>query len=295
MVKLETSSGNIAIDSAQQTKTKKTKKKLKSKISLSNLFIGLTLLIFLLIILAPIVTKYEPNTNNLAAVLQPPSAEHFLGTDHLGRDIFTRILYGGQKSLIIAVVVQSISIFIGVLLGLLAGYVGGKTDKFITALTNIIFSFPGILFAIAIMAALGTNFFNLILALSLVSWPEMCRLVRSQTLALKEREFVEGGHALGASNSRILFKYILPNCYGNIVVIATLGIASTILAEASLSFLGLGIQPPNASWGSMVNFGKDYLYQAPWYLFAPGIAMFITILGINLIGDKIRDHFDPKM
>lgn len=293
MVKLETTGGNLIMEDAPSKK--KVKRTFPFKFSLSNALIGLTLLIFVAILLAPVITKYEPNTNDLTAVLQAPSFTHWLGTDHLGRDIFTRILYGGQKSLMIALIVQAISISIGALLGLLSGYIGGRTDKFIMALTNIIFSFPGILFAIAIMAAMGTSVFNLILALSLVSWPEMCRLVRSQTMALREREFVEGGHALGASNSRILFKYILPNCYGNIVVIATLGIASTILAEASLSFLGLGVQPPNPSWGSMVNTGKDYLYQAPWYLFAPGVAMFITILGINLMGDKIRDYFDPKM
>lgn len=293
MVKLETTGGQIVIDEAQSKK--KIKRKFALKFSLSNAIIGLTILIFIAVLFAPVITNYEPSTNDLTAVLQAPSFAHWLGTDHLGRDIFTRILYGGQQSLMIALIVQAISITVGALLGLISGYVGGRTDKFIMALTNIIFSFPGILFAIAIMAAMGTSIFNLILALSLVSWPEMCRLVRSQTMALKEREFVEGGHALGASNVRILFKYILPNCYGNIVVIATLGIASTILAEASLSFLGLGVQPPNPSWGSMVNTGKDYLYQAPWYLFAPGVAMFITILGINLIGDKVRDHFDPKM
>lgn len=293
MVKLETTESNILIEDAKSKKN--TKRKFPFKFSLSNVIIGLTLLIFITILFAPVITNYKPNTNDLTVVLQAPSFTHWLGTDHLGRDIFTRILYGGQQSLMIALIVQAISITVGALLGLISGYVGGRTDKFIMALTNIIFSFPGILFAIAIMAAMGTSIFNLILALSLVSWPEMCRLVRSQTMALKEREFVEGGHALGAGNVRILFKYILPNCYGNIMVIATIGIASTILAEASLSFLGLGVQPPNPSWGSMVNTGKDYVYQAPWYLFAPGIAMFITILGINLIGDKARDYFDPKM
>lgn len=293
MVKLETSTGSLDVKSTQPLQKVKGKRKLK--ISLSNVLIGLTIVIFVTVLCAPIVTNYNPDENDLTSVLQAPSATHFMGTDHLGRDIFTRVLYGGQKSLLIALLVQGIAVSVGALLGLVAGYVGGRTDKFIMALTNIIFSFPGILFAIAIMAALGTSVFNLILALSLVSWPEMCRLVRSQTMALKEREFVEGGYALGASVSRILFKYILPNCHGNIVVIATLGMAGTMLAEASLSFLGLGVQPPDASWGSMVNTGKDYLYQAPWYVFSPGIVMFVTILGINLIGDKLRDYFDPKM
>jgi len=293
MVKLETPSGNLSVESAQPLQ--KAKGKRKGKFSLSNLLIAITVVIFVAVLCAPIISQYDPVKNDLTSVLKEPSAAHWMGTDHLGRDIFTRILYGGQKSLLIALLVQGISVSVGALLGLLAGYVGGKVDKFIMAVTNIIFSFPGILFAIAIMAALGTSVFNLILALSLVSWPEMCRLVRSQTMALKKREFVEGGYALGASVYRILFKYILPNCYGNIVVIATLGMAGTMLAEASLSFLGLGVQPPQASWGSMVNTGKDYLYQAPWYVFSPGIVMFITILGINLIGDKLRDYFDPKM
>ncbi|MER2058726.1 MAG: ABC transporter permease [Niallia sp.] len=271
------------------------KKKRRMKFSFSYIGIGLMLVIVLGTIFVPFISSYNPNTNDLTQTLQKPSATHWFGTDHLGRDLFTRVLYGGQKSLIIAIVVQLISISIGTLLGLLSGYFSGKTDKVIMAITNIMFSFPGLLFAIAIMAALGPGIFNLILALGIVSWPEICRLVRSQTLSLKEQEFVEGGHALGASVFRILFRYILPNCYGHIAVIATLGMASTILAESSLSFLGLGVQPPDPSWGSMVNQGKDYMFNAPWYLFIPGAVMFIVILGINLVGDAFRDYFDPRM
>ncbi|EOR23076.1 oligopeptide ABC transporter permease [Niallia nealsonii AAU1] len=271
------------------------KKKRRMKFSFSYIGIGLMLVIVLGTIFVPFISSYNPNTNDLTQTLQKPSASHWFGTDHLGRDLFTRVLYGGQKSLVIAIVVQLISISIGTLLGLLSGYFSGKTDKVIMAVTNIMFSFPGLLFAIAIMAALGPGIFNLILALGIVSWPEICRLVRSQTLSLKEQEFVEGGHALGASVVRILFRYILPNCYGHIAVIATLGMASTILAESSLSFLGLGVQPPDPSWGSMVNQGKDYMFNAPWYLFIPGAVMFIVILGINLVGDAFRDYFDPRM
>ncbi|PFN98121.1 glutathione ABC transporter permease GsiD [Bacillus sp. AFS076308] len=265
------------------------------RLSFSMVGIGFAGIILLGTITAPLITHYNPITNDLTQVLQAPSAAHWFGTDHLGRDLFTRVLYGGQKSLLIAIAVQLMAVLIGTMLGLFSGYFGGKTDKVIMAITNIIFSFPGLLFAIAIMAALGPSVFNLILALGLVSWPEICRLVRSQTLSLKEREFVEGGHALGASVSRILFRYILPNCYGNIAVLMTLGMATTILAESSLSFLGLGVQPPDPSWGSMVNQGKDYMFFAPWYLFTPGIVMFVTILGINLLGDVLRDYFDPKM
>lgn len=265
------------------------------RLSFSMVGIGFAGIILLGTITAPLITHYNPNTNDLTQVLQAPSAAHWFGTDHLGRDLFTRVLYGGQKSLLIAIAVQLMAVLIGTMLGLFSGYFGGKTDKVIMAITNIIFSFPGLLFAIAIMAALGPSVFNLILALGFVSWPEICRLVRSQTLSLKEREFVEGGHALGASVSRILFRYILPNCYGNIAVLMTLGMATTILAESSLSFLGLGVQPPDPSWGSMVNQGKDYMFFAPWYLFTPGIVMFVTILGINLLGDVLRDYFDPKM
>lgn len=271
------------------------KKKRRMKFSFSYIGIGLMLVIVLGTIFVPFISSYNPNTNDLTQTLQKPSATHWFGTDHLGRNLFTRVLYGGQKSLVIAIVVQLISISIGTLLGLLSGYFSGKTDKVIMAVTNIMFSFPGLLFAIAIMAALGPGIFNLILALGIVSWPEICRLVRSQTLSLKEQEFVEGGHALGASVFRILFRYILPNCYGHIAVIATLGMASTILAESSLSFLGLGVQPPDPSWGSMVNQGKDYMFNAPWYLFIPGAVMFIVILGINLVGDAFRDYFDPRM
>ncbi|PLS08459.1 ABC transporter permease [Neobacillus cucumis] len=281
----------------EQTSTfprQKSKKK-SIKLSFSMVGIGLAGMVLLGTMCAPLLTHYNPNTNDLTQVLKAPSAVHWFGTDHLGRDLFTRVLYGGQKSLLIAVLVQLMSVIIGTMLGLLSGYFGGKTDKVIMAVTNIMFSFPGLLFAIAIMAALGPSVFNLILALGFVSWPEICRLVRSQTLSLKEREFVEGGHALGASVGRILFRYILPNCYGNIAVLMTLGMATTILAESSLSFLGLGVQPPDPSWGSMVNQGKDYMFFAPWYLFTPGAVMFVTILGINLLGDVLRDYFDPKM
>ncbi|GGK26517.1 glutathione ABC transporter permease GsiD [Caldalkalibacillus thermarum] len=274
---------------------KKNEKKRKMRFSLSMIGIGAMGAVVLGTIAVPLFAPYNPNVNDLTQVLQPPSAAHWFGTDHLGRDIFTRVLYGGQKSLIIAIVVQLIAVVLGSLLGLLAGYFSGVVDKIIMTITNIMFSFPGLLFAIAIMAALGPGIANLILALALVSWPEICRLVRAQTLSLKEREFVEGGYALGASTFRILFRYILPNCYGNITVIATLGMASTILAESSLSFLGLGVQPPDPSWGSMINQGKDYMFNAPWFLFIPGAVMFITILGINLLGDALRDYFDPKM
>lgn len=259
--------------------------------------IGVIIMIIVVagILAVPLFSPYNPNENNLTQVLQRPSAQHWFGTDHLGRDLLTRVAYGGMKSLMIAIIVQAIAIVVGTLFGLISAYFGGRIDKLIMALTNIMFSFPGLLFAIAIMAALGPGVSNLILALALVGWPEMCRLVRSQTLSLKEQEFVEGGQALGASVNRILFRYILPNCYGNIMVIGTLGMAGTIIAESSLSFLGLGVQPPDPSWGSMINQGKDYMFLAPWYLFIPGIVMFVVILGINLLGDVLRDYFDPKM
>lgn len=244
---------------------------------------------------APLIVSHDPNQNHLQDALQPPSSAYWFGTDHLGRDLFARVVYGAQKSLFIALMVQVIAVTTGTLFGLLAGYLGGKADKLIMGLANIMFSFPGILFAIAIMAALGPGIFNLFIALGVVSWPEICRLVRAETISLKQREFVEAGYAMGAGTWRILFRYILPNCYGNIIVLATLGMASAILAESSLSFLGLGVQPPDPSWGSLVGQGKDYMYQAPWFMFIPGIVMFITILGINLLGDTLRDWFDPKM
>lgn len=285
---------STVIKQDETLRVQKTKKR-KVRFSFAFVGIGLSVVIVLATILIPFLSPFHPNVNDLTQVLQKPSSVHWFGTDHLGRDLFTRVLYGGQKSLIIAIIVQLIAVVIGTLMGLFSGYFGGKTDKVIMAVTNIMFSFPGLLFAIAIMAALGPGVFNLIIALGLVSWPEICRLVRSQTMSLKEREFVEGGQALGASVFRILFRYIMPNCYGNLAVIATLGMASTILAESSLSFLGLGVQPPDPSWGSMVNQGKDYMFNAPWYLFIPGAVMFVTILGINLLGDVLRDHFDPRM
>jgi ABC-type dipeptide/oligopeptide/nickel transport system permease subunit len=192
-------------------------------------------------------------------------------------------------------VVQASALTAGVTLGLLAGFYGGGVDNLIMRLAEIIFAFPGLLFAIAIMAVIGPSLYNVFLALGLVSWTSLARVVRGQVLSLKEQEYVEAARAAGASNARIILRHILPNTIAPVIVLLTLGIGGAILAEASLSFLGLGAQPPTPSWGSMLSTGRDYLLQAPWLSLYPGMAIFLTVMGFNLLGDGIRDLLDPRM
>lgn len=250
--------------------------------------------VVLVALLAPAIAPHDPLLQDLTQALQPPSAAHPLGTDQVGRDILSRIIYGSRVSLAVGLVVQLISVTLGTVLGLVAGYYGGPVGDLVSGATTLTFAFPRLLFAIAMMAALGPSMLNLFLALGLVGWTEIAQVVRTETMAVREREYVEAARSMGAGDLRILFRYILPSITGPIIVLATMGIASAILAEASLSFLGLGIQPPTPSWGSMVSLGRDYLYTAPWMILAPGAAIFITILGLNLLGDGLRDLYDPR-
>ncbi|MGM0414851.1 MAG: ABC transporter permease [Bacillota bacterium] len=252
--------------------------------------------IFILIaIFAPVFAPYPPNEINLLSVLESPSSTHLLGTDYYGRDLLSRIIYGSRISISVGVIVQVISLTIGTLMGSLAGYYGGKIDMFIMRIVDIFMSFPSLLFTIAIMVALGPGLYNVFIALGVIWWTRTARIVRSEFIRHKEREYVEAARAIGHNDFKIMYKHILPNCLAPLIITFTMGIATAIMAEASLSFLGLGAQEPMPSWGSMVNNGLQYLRSAPWYSLFPGMAIAYTVLSFNLLGDGLRDALDPKM
>ena len=244
---------------------------------------------------APWLAPQDPAAIDLPARLQAPSAAHWFGTDELGRDILSRVIYGSRISMLVGSSVVALSLLLGLVLGALAGYYGGRVDRFLTViLMNAFLSFPGILLAIAFVAFLGSGLFNLILALSLGGWVGYARLVRGQVLAVKEREFVEAARALGASDFRILTRHILPNIIQPVIVQAAIGMAGAVLAEATMSFLGLGVPPPTASWGSMLNDARSHLFDAPHLVLFPAAAVMLAVLSFNFIGDALRDYLDPR-
>ncbi len=245
--------------------------------------------------LAPELAPFDPAHLNLNARMLLPGSAHLFGTDELGRDILSRILFGARISLLVAVFVVTISLTVGLIAGCLAGFYGGVTDTVINIyLTNAFLALPGILLAIAFVAFLGPGLFNLIFALSLSGWVGYARLVRAQVLALREREFVEAARALGASDLRLITRHILPNLLQPLIVQASVGMAGAVLAEATLSFLGLGIPAPAASWGSMLNDGRSHLFDAPHLVFFPAMAVMLAVLSFNFIGDALRDQLDPR-
>jgi len=245
-------------------------------------------------VLAPWLAPYEYDKPDISAVLQPPSIEHLFGTDEFGRDIFSRIVYGTQISLRVAFVAVGVSLVIGTVLGALAGYYGGVVDYIISSITDIAWAFPTTLLAIAFIAALGTGVENVIIAIALASWSGYCRVVRGQFLSLREREFVQAARILGMSDARIIFGHVLPNALAPVIVMATLELPKAIVIEASLSFLGLGAQPPDPSWGVILDSGKGLLDQAPWISFFPGLMIMLVVMGFNLFGDALRDILDPN-
>ena len=246
-------------------------------------------------VFAPLLTSYIYDEMDLANRLAPPSAEHLLGTDEGGRDVFTRLLYGARVSLLIGIVPTLLSMAIGAALGILAGFAGGKTDTVIMRIADVMLAFPSILLAMVLMYMLGDGLINVFLTLSIVNWASVARVVRAETLRLKELEYVEAARVIGVRRNRILLRHILPNCIPTLIVLFTLNVPSSILTESSLSFLGLGVQPPAASWGLMVNQGRQYLYTAPWLSFAPCIAIMLTVLAFNFLGDGLRDVLDPHL
>jgi peptide/nickel transport system permease protein/oligopeptide transport system permease protein len=243
---------------------------------------------------APLLTPYGENEMDLMHRLSAPSAEHLLGTDEGGRDVLTRLLYGARVSLLIGVVPALLSLILGAVLGVIAGYRGGIADAVIMRLADVTLAFPSMLLAMVIMYALGGGILNVFLTLTLVNWANVSRVVRAQTLQLKNSEFAEAARITGVSGGKIMRRHILPNCLPTLLVLFTLNIPASILTESSLSFLGLGIQPPNASWGLMINTGRQYLYNAPWLCFAPGAAIMLTVLGFNFLGNGLLDVLDPR-
>jgi peptide/nickel transport system permease protein len=261
-----------------------------------NLMIGgaITLVIVLMAIFAPLLSPYDPITQaDLLHAEEPPSRAFLFGTDTQGRDILSRVIYGAQVSLSIGLVTQCLNSLIGILLGLSAGFVGRWWDDLVMGLTNIMLSIPALVLALAIMAVLGPGLFNVFLALGFTNWSYSCRVTRSQVLAARSLDYVVAARALGQGRARIMLQQILPNIVGPILVIATLGVAYAILTEASLSFLGLGAQPPTPSWGGMLSTAREQLFTAPWISIFPGLAIFVTVLGLNLLGDGLRDVLDP--
>ena len=224
---------------------------------------------------------------------QPPSAEHLLGTDESGRDILTRVLYGARVSLLIGVVPTLASMLLGAAMGMLAGYFGGKTDTIIMRIADVTLAFPSILLAMVIMYTLGNGIHNVALTLVLVNWAEVARVVRAETLRLRNMEYITAARMMGVPSLKIILRHILPNCLPTLIVLFTLNVPVAIMTESSLSFLGLGIQPPYASWGRMVNMGRQFLYTTPWLCFAPGLAIMLCVLAFHFLGDGLRDALDP--
>jgi peptide/nickel transport system permease protein len=256
------------------------------------LFIGV---VVALALLAPVIATHDPTEQKLLGRLQSPSSEHWLGTDELGRDEFSRLVYGARISLFIGFVGTAGGVVLGTLLGLASGYFGGWVDTLSMRLVDIMYAFPGILLAILIVAIMGPNLFNLVVALAIWGTPTLSRIVRSCVLALKSQEFVEASRAMGASRTRIMFRHLLPNSIAPIIVYATLGVAGSLLTAAALGFLGLGVQPPTSEWGAMLSYGRGYLREAPHLMLIPGSAIFLTVMSLNVIGDALRDALDPRI
>jgi ABC-type dipeptide/oligopeptide/nickel transport system permease subunit len=245
-------------------------------------------------VLAPLIAPYDPFQTSFTSIRQAPSALHWFGTDELGRDIFSRMLYGARASLMAGVVSVAIAVAIGVPLGLVAGYFGSYVDMAISRLTDALLAIPFLILAIALAAFLGPSLTNAMIAIGLSAVPIFIRITRAQTLSVKAEDYVEGARAIGLPNLLIIIRYVFPNTLPPIIVQASLTIAAAIIAEASLSFLGLGQQPPNPSWGSMLNTAKNFMVQAPTMSVFPGAAIFLVVLGFNLLGDGLRDALDPR-
>ncbi|HEX4154043.1 MAG TPA: ABC transporter permease [Acidobacteriaceae bacterium] len=259
--------------------------------------IGLALLVFFILcaLFAPLLAPQDPAQLDLTQRLLPPSHAHWFGTDELGRDVLSRTLYGSRVSLLVAVSVVGLALSVGLVLGILAGFYEGWADLVINIyLTNAFLALPGILLAVAVVAFMGPSLPNLIFALALATWVNYARLVRGQVLAVKQREFVQAARSLGASDLRLMLHHILPNIIQPVLVQAAIGMAGAVLAEATLSFLGLGVQPPTATWGAMLNDARSHLFESPYLVFFPAAAVALCVLAFNLVGDGLRDYLDPR-
>jgi peptide/nickel transport system permease protein len=256
---------------------------------------GVVAVFVLLALFAPVLVPFNPTQGDLNDRLQPPSAAHWLGTDELGRDVFSRILFGARISLQIQIVAVVLALLVGVALGSVGGYLGGHVDNIIMRAMDVLLAFPGIFLALAIIAALGPGLLNLMLAAGISSVPQFARIVRASILSLKEREFVEAALALGSGSGRVMFRHLLPNCLAPIIVQSTLRMATVLLTASGLSFLGLGVQPPTPEWGAMLSNARSYLIVAPHVATIPGLAIMVVVVGFNLFGDGLRDTLDPRL
>jgi len=271
---------------------------IKKLLARTNLMVGglVTLLIIIVAIFAPLLAPYHPvDDADLMVSDEPPNDKFWFGTDTQGRDILSRVIFGARISLAVGLISQSFNTLIGIILGMTAGFFGKWWDDIVMGLTNIMLSIPSLIFALAIMALLGPGLLNVFIALGFTNWSYTCRITRSQVLSARSLDYVTAARALGYGQNRIMFTQILPNIVGPILVIATLGVAYAILLEASLSFLGLGVQPPTPSWGGMLSTAREQLFTSPWISIFPGLAIFITVLGLNLFGDGLRDILDPHI
>jgi peptide/nickel transport system permease protein len=256
--------------------------------------VGFSILL-LLVLLAPVLAPVDPTAMDLNSTLQPPSTQHLLGTDDLGRDILSRVLWGGQESLRVALLAIIIAALGGISLGLVSGYFGGRVDGLIMRVVDIFLAFPTILLLLSIVAALGPNLGTVLIALGISFIPNVSRFVRGTVLAVKNREYVTAARVVGANDTRIMLIHILPNILAPLIVYATVGLGTAIILTAGLSYLGLGAQPPSPEWGAMLNYGRNYLYDAWWMSVFPGLAIFAAVLFVNLLGDGLRDALDPKL
>ena len=251
--------------------------------------------VFAVAILAPVLSPYDPAFIDVEQILIPPSSAHWLGTDELGRDVLSRMIWGSRISLLVGFVAVGISILIGILIGALAGYYGGWIDDVLMQLVDIMLSIPTFFLILAVIAIVEPSLWNIMMVIGVTSWMGVARLVRGQFLSLKEMDYVTSAHALGASDARMIFRHILPNALSPVYVSAVLGVAGAILVESSLSFLGLGVQPPTPSWGSIITSGKDMIDLAWWLTLFPGLAILFTVLGYNLLGEGLQDALNPRL
>jgi peptide/nickel transport system permease protein len=258
--------------------------------------VGFVIILGILVVatLAPYIAPYDPNAIDVKAILLEPSALHYMGTDGLGRDVFSRMLYGARISLLVGIVAVGIATAIGVVLGALAGYYRGWIDVVIMRMVDVMLSIPTFFLILAVIAFLTPSIWNIMIVIGLTSWMGVTRLVRAEFLSLREREFVMASQTLGAKDRRLIFKHLLPNSLTPIIVSSVLGVASAVLIESGLSFLGLGVQAPQASWGNILTDGKEYIQFAWWLSLFPGLAILITVLGYNLLGEGLRDALDPR-
>ena len=265
----------------------------KNRLGVGGLVI--IVIVFFIAIFAPFLSLYDPGKTDVSLKLKPPSSRHYLGTDQLGRDVFSRMLYGSQISLSVGFVAVGISILIGIMVGAMAGYKGGWVDSLLMRFVDIMLSFPSFFLILTVVAILRPNIYNVMIVIGITSWEGTARFVRAEFLSLRERDYVQAARALGVKDRRIIFRHILPNALAPVFVTASLGVASAILVEAGLSFLGFGVQPPAPSWGNILTEGRTYIFDAWWLTIFPGLAILITVLSFNLFGEGLRDAIDPRL